>query len=32
MQIKLKHAGIIPAGAPGEGKSAWLLLDEILLY
>ena len=32
VQIKLKHAGIIPAGAPGEGKSAWLFLDEILLY
>lgn len=32
VQIKLKHAGIIPAGAPGEGKAAWLFLDEILLY
>ncbi len=32
VQIKLKHAGIIPAGAAGEGKSAWLFLDEILLY
>jgi len=32
VQIKLKHAGIIPAGAPGEGKSAWLFLDEILVY
>jgi hexosaminidase len=32
IKINLKHAGIIPAGAPGEGKSAWLFLDEILLY
>jgi len=32
VQIKLKHAGIIPAGAPGEGKAAWLFLDEILVY
>ncbi len=32
IKIKLKHTGIIPAGMPGEGKSSWLFLDEILLY
>jgi hexosaminidase len=32
IKINLKNAGSIPVGAPGEGKSSWLFLDEILLY
>ena len=32
IQIKMKPADTIPQGSPGEGKAAWLFLDEILVY
>jgi hexosaminidase len=32
IKVLVKNFGAIPAGQPGEGKPAWLFLDEISLY
>jgi hexosaminidase len=32
LKVLVKNFGLIPTGQPGEGKGAWLFLDEIAVY